>query len=705
VSAIDGTNLLGAAGVLGLDARWLFHRREQSFTAQRNSDLALRASTCYERSASESLRSTSKTRQVRQAPCRRRALRALLRAKRWLMACPWRTGGSLTGAVALAVLFIGVNARPAFAGPLDEALRADQRYGKARQEQRSAAAPGEDRSGDTLPAPRKLLGTPASPLCGCDAVFSVTLLDVLRLAALANLDIVQARLVVERARNALKLAAVRALPDLTLGSTYVRHEGQIQRTEGNVITVDRDSLWVGGGPQLSVSLAEAIFGPHEAGGLLRAAFFGEQRVKLQVLLDVGDAYFNLLLARRRLARIDETLEFLTSERQNPLRSNIKGLLPFVRDYVELGDIQPADLLRVEVDVLRVQEERYRTLQDLRLASADLCRLLHVDPCILLVPAEDFRKPLCLPGEGWFDCSCEELVKQALSSRPELAENQALIDAAIARLRAANWRPLLPSVVLNYNWGGFGGGPRVLFTRSVPATNAPGNVTSVVLGNSGDIANFDTRTDFDVSLVWRLRSMGLGNLYEQRDARLAKEQRVVQQYQIQDLVMNQVVRASEQARQARERVRVTNDGLFDKEGEPKGPVYQAIRLNFLRIYNRQGLPLEVLDSLRRLSDILEAYGVALTDFDRARFRLLLGLGFPPEAILDPRLLPVPLCHPSGPPGPAKGTKEDQKKDRKPQEQPKDLPPANPRSGRTRLQPAQNGGQRPDILPAPSPLPAP
>src|SRR5205085_1490607 len=99
---------------------------------------------------------------------------------------------------------------------------------------------------------------------------------------------------------------------------------------------------------------------------------------------------------------------------------------------------------------------------------------------------------------------------------------------------------------------------------------------------------------------------------------------------------------EQVQRSRERVRITRSALFDDKGQPVGSVYRSLYLNFIRIIEGAGTPLEVLDSTRRLSDVLEAYGNALTDYDRARFRLLIALGMPPEAILDPRLMPQPRC---------------------------------------------------------------
>jgi hypothetical protein len=81
------------------------------------------------------------------------------------------------------------------------------------------------------------------------------------------------------------------------------------------------------------------------------------------------------------------------------------------------------------------------------------------------------------------------------------------------------------------------------------------------------------------------------------------------------------------------------------------VYRSLRLNFLRILGGGGLPLEVLDSVRSLNDLLDAYSAAMTDFERARFRLLIALGLPAPGILDPHLLPLPPGPPPAEPLPA------------------------------------------------------
>jgi len=56
---------------------------------------------------------------------------------------------------------------------------------------------------------------------------------------------------------------------------------------------------------------------------------------------------------------------------------------------------------------------------------------------------------------------------------------------------------------------------------------------------------------------------------------------------------------------------------------------------------------VLDSIRGLNDVLEAYGQAVTDYERARFRLLIALGLPPQDILGRLAQPDAYANPGGP----------------------------------------------------------
>lgn len=467
------------------------------------------------------------------------------------------------------------------------------------------------------------------PAAGDEGVLPITLDAALRLAQTSNLDIARAREALVLARVGESRARLQIIPSLNLGGTYVDHEGNIQKTEGNIIKANRDSLFVGGGPSVAFGLADAIFAPLVARRVSLATQAGLARVNNDTLLAAGESYFAILRARRRLARVGETLDYLTSERQTPARANSKGLLPLVSDFVQVGAKEAfrSELERVRVEVLRREEEQAGALQELRIASAELARLIRLDPLTLLWPVEEFRFPLPLPGAEWLEQPVEELVRVAFANRPDLAENQALVDAAVARVQAAKARPWLPSAVANFAWGDFGGSPD-------PNTAVVGGklVTLPGFEPSGRIRHFNTRSDFDVSLVWRFQNMGLGNMAEVREQQSVQRQTEMRRQQTQDLVAAQVVQALEAATAWRERVAITRRSMFDEKGAPTGPVFRSLQLSFDRIKAGEGRPLEVLDSIRGLNDLLDAYGQAVTDYERARFRLLIVLGLPPETIV-------------------------------------------------------------------------
>jgi outer membrane protein TolC len=497
-----------------------------------------------------------------------------------------------------------------------------------------------DPPADTLPPPRPL---PEREVEAIHApwetqVMPIDLPTALRLAQTTNLDVARARQVVAQAQAQLDRAKVMALPNINYGSTYVDHAGHLQQSSGDIINRDRTSLWVGGGPSMIFPISEAFFAPLAARQVVAATEAGVTRVTNDTLLSVADAYFLVLRSRRRLAALAETIEQLTSPRPGAIRGQTKGLLPMVRDFVDVGGKEAlrADVYRVEVEVYRRRNDVSFALQELRVFMAELARLLHLDPEVPLLPVEDYRAEVPLPGQAWMTAGLDSLVGFALNNRPELAENQALILAAVERVRAAQWRPYIPNLALNYNDGWFGGSP-IIWGKSASGSDQ--------FGNSGQINNFGHRSDFDVTLVWQFRNLGFGNRAEVFEQKVLHEQTLLRQVQIRDQVVTQVVQAQEQVTGSRERLRIIRAGLFGADGGATGPAFQSLRLSLERIKQGEGRPLEALDSVRGLNDLLNAYADALTEYERSHFRLLIALGIPPHAFLDPQALPPP-CLPVG-----------------------------------------------------------
>jgi outer membrane protein TolC len=495
--------------------------------------------------------------------------------------------------------------------------------GKYPTQELDAKQPTQEKP-EMLPPPR------IDRLFGELPIYPITLATALRMSLTNDLDIAQAREIVSLAGAQLSKAEVLWLPNVNLGSQYTQHEGNIAKTEGNIIKANKNALFVGGGPLMNVNFSDALFAPLVARQVNAASQAGLQRVNLDALLAVTEAYESVLRARRRLARVDATLEFLTSNSPAPTRSDSKGLLPVVEVMEKAGaaEVIKAEVYRVQVEVLRRREERAAALQDFRVANAELARLLRLDPQLVLWPIEDFRKPLDISGP-WYGQPLDELVLVALNNRPELAENQALVQAAVERVRQAKYRPFMPNLILNYSYGGFGGGPDTNPNVIVAgkSTAQPG------FGASGSILHFGNRSDFDVALVWTLKNMGLGNRAEIREQEAAVRQVSLRRAQVEERVVTQVVQVNELIRGWEERMAFTRSALFDRDGKPAGPVFESLRLNFDRIRRvEKTRPLEVLDSIRGLNDTLEAYGQAVTDYERARIRLLIVLGLPPDEIL-------------------------------------------------------------------------
>ncbi|HYV36377.1 MAG TPA: hypothetical protein VE988_11770, partial [Gemmataceae bacterium] len=165
------------------------------------------------------------------------------------------------------------------------------------------------------------------------------------------------------------------------------------------------------------------------------------------------------------------------------------------------------------------------------------------------------------------------------------------------------------------------------------------------GPSGEIHHMGTRSDFDAGLLWRFQSLGFGNLVELREQQTLARQANIRQIQIQEQIITQIVQVDELIKGWKGRVAITQSALFDRDGKPNGPVFDAIRLNFQRVREvEKTRPLEVLDAIRSLSDMLESYGQDITDYDRSRFRLMIIMGLPPDEIIHRISVPTPASVP-------------------------------------------------------------
>jgi outer membrane protein TolC len=451
-----------------------------------------------------------------------------------------------------------------------------------------------------------LFGQTAGFYGQCPQPMPIDLPTALRLADANNPTIRIAEARVREAQARLDQAGVLWLPNLTLGTTYLRHDGQIQNARAEVFTVSRSSLFAGGGPQLRLTTSEAYFLPLVARRLTQAEVAAARAVTNNVQLDAALGYLDLVEAFGRVAVNADTLARARQMQQTAVAGHRAGL-----------NKTAADINRATTEVKLREQEALDLRGRAGAASARLARLLLLQPTVELQPADAAVLPLTLVPTHY---TLEQLVEMGLQNRPETAAYQAALAAAQDRTRQAQLDPFLPRVQLDYLGGVFGG------------------------GRNDVVGNFNGRGDLTASLYWEWRNLGLGNRALVRERAAATEQANYRLVEVQARVGAEVTEAArlagarfatleagqEAVRQALEMYRKLVESSFGMAG-PR-PQFDA---------------LEPLLAIQALNQARVQYLTEVVEFNRAQFRLYTALGQPPLGAL-PETAPQPLAVPVVPP---------------------------------------------------------
>ena len=93
---------------------------------------------------------------------------------------------------------------------------------------------------------------------------------------------------------------------------------------------------------------------------------------------------------------------------------------------------------------------------------------------------------------------DDLIPIGLMGRPELATQQALVQASLARLKQERMRPLIPSLLIMGDAG-----------QAAPGQYLMGGFFQANSNNGGGTSSAG-RSDVNVQLLWALNNMGYGN---------------------------------------------------------------------------------------------------------------------------------------------------------------------------------------------------
>ncbi len=251
----------------------------------------------------------------------------------------------------------------------------------------------------------------------------------------------------------------------------------------------------------------------------------------------------------------------------------------------------SDHQRMEAELALRQDRLVSAQEDLQVASARLAQLLHSNPASQIVTGEPAVVPLSLIT---LDKTPAEFVSMGLSRRPELAEHQHLVCEAVEKLNREKYAPLVPSVLLGVSYGGLGGS----------------------IGSS--IRNSDDRLDADAVAYWEIRNLGAGERAARDEANSVIRQAQWRQVALLDRIAREVAEAHSQVVQRERRIEATRRGIQSAEG--------SYALNLQRIENKQGLPIEVLQSIQALATARQAYLNSVVDFNVAQFQLCRAVGW-------------------------------------------------------------------------------
>jgi outer membrane protein TolC len=441
----------------------------------------------------------------------------------------------------------------------------------------------------------------AAPLEASDLGLPINLATALRLADARPLIVAAAQASVWVAEAQLTRARVLWVPQLNLGADYIRHDGGGPDFNKGIITAPSVNFFYGGGGMWqNVALTDALFQPLVARQVLNARQWDIQTAKNDALLMTANAYFSVHQYRGRYAGA-----LYCVDRGHDLVDRVAQLSK---------ELVP----RVEVDRARnmLAELEQRATSDReawRVRSADLTQVLRLDPRAIVVPLERDHLQLTLIDPGR---TLDDLIPVALTNRPELGSQQALVQAVAQQIRREKGRILLPSLLIN----GF----------QTPYEMIQAGIFG--LGPNSSLNQWTGRVDLSYQALWELEAFGIGNLARIKEQRGEQSKAIIELFKTQDMVAADVTRAQARLQSAAARVtqadRALRAGVVTFNGNFEG-LQQTTRLaDVLVLVNR---PQEAVFALERLKLAFNDYFSTVAEYNRAEFELFHALGYPASEI--------------------------------------------------------------------------
>jgi outer membrane protein TolC len=441
----------------------------------------------------------------------------------------------------------------------------------------------------------------AAPLEPTDLRFPINLATALRLSDARPLIVGAAQAGVWVAEAQLTRAKVLWVPQLNIGGDYIRHDGGGPDFNKGILTAPSVNFFYGGGGLWEIqALTDIFFEPLVKRQVLNSRQADIQTAKNDAALMTAMTYFDVHQHRGMY-----TGALYCVQRGNDLVARIKSLSGELVSEVEVE--------RARNLLADLEQQATSARQAWRVSSARLTRVLRLNPLAVVVPLEHDHLQVTLIDPAR---PLPELHEIALTNRPELASYQALVQAAVARIRRERGRMLLPTVLLN----GF----------QTPDEMIQAGIFGI--GTNSKLNQWDGRDDVSMQLMWELDALGLGNLARIKEQRGEQSKAIIDFFNIQDMVAADVTRAQADLQSAAARVsqadRALRSGIVTFNGSFEG-LQQTTRFgDVLVLLNR---PQEVVFALQLMKTAFDDYFTTVAEYNKAQFDLFHALGYPAREI--------------------------------------------------------------------------